>query len=154
MTVVASSSALDGPTGGYRNAPTSAPGVNPAGGDSPPSWNLPTDGVLSVDLVELERAVSTFQEAAAAASQSVNDAPLTGDGSVFGIAPWGSDPLGAAFGSQYAEPAQCMRAALEALTILLQETADKLARVGRGFAEADEQASAVVGNSTRFDARD
>ncbi|GAA1982201.1 hypothetical protein [Amycolatopsis minnesotensis] len=146
-------SALDGPTGGYRNAPVSAPGVNALSGSPPPAWGggLP-GGVLSVRPTELMHAVSAFQEAAAAASQAANTAPHTtslSDTVTSDTAPWGADPLGAAFGSRYTEPARQVPAALEALAKVLHETADRLGRTTRGFVDADDQAAAMVKHHAR-----
>ncbi|GAA4531707.1 hypothetical protein [Amycolatopsis samaneae] len=151
---MASSSALDGPTGGYRNAPTSAPVTDPTSGDLPPGWSPPAGGVLSLEPRELAGAVAKFHEAAAAASRAASGAPRAGAGTGYGVDPWGSDPLGAAFGGRYAEPAQHLPVALEALSQLLDGTADQLARTGRAFAETDEHAAGEVRKLMRSDARD
>jgi uncharacterized protein YukE len=63
--------------------------------------------------------------------------------------------LGASFGNQYAEPAGQLTTALEALAGLLSDTADQLAKVTRGFAEADHQAAELATRLGRgFDGRD
>ncbi|MFE0022030.1 hypothetical protein [Amycolatopsis sp. NPDC059021] len=147
-------SALDGPTGGYRNAPTSAPGIDPFPATTNPQWTAPPGGVISLDQRELAGAVAKFHEAAAAASRAASGAPRTGDGTAYGVAPWGSDPLGAAFGGRYADPAQHLPTALEALSKLLDGVADQLARTGRVFDDTDKHAAGDVRKIVRTDARD
>ncbi|MFD9888113.1 hypothetical protein ACFWY9_02135 [Amycolatopsis sp. NPDC059027] len=151
---MAPASALDGPTGGYRNAPTSAPGIDPFPANTDPQWTPQPGGVLSLDPSELSGAVAKFREAAAAASRAASSAPRTGDGTAYGVAPWGSDPLGAAFDGRYADPAEHLPAALEALSKLLDGTADQLTRIGHRFAETDEHAADTVRRIMRSDARD
>ncbi|MEV0088375.1 hypothetical protein [Saccharopolyspora sp. NPDC050642] len=127
-------SPLDGPTGGYRNAPTSAPEAG-YGLAAPQEWT-PAGGVLSVDQTELRRAVALFQEAAAAARSSAGKAPrVAGQG----LPPWGDDPLGAAFGGGYRDPAEQACAALDELSGLLGDVADRLVAAGRTFAETEAQ---------------
>ncbi|MEV0699387.1 hypothetical protein AB0I53_15915 [Saccharopolyspora sp. NPDC050389] len=128
-------SPLDGPTGGYRNAPTSAP---EAGYESaePAARTPPAGGVLSFDQTELQRAVALFQAAAASAGSAAGKAPRVAEQ---GLPPWGDDPLGAAFGGGYRDPAEQACAALGELSGLLDDVADQLVAAGRNFAETEAQ---------------
>jgi hypothetical protein len=148
-------SALDGPTGGYRNAPTSAPGVDFGAVLPAASWDTAAGGVISVDLAELGRAVMLFHDAAQAAGRAAGAAPRPVAGSAFGVAPWGGDPLGAAFGNQYAGPSEQLPEALESLRALLTGTADRLEAARDGFAAAEERATEeAVGLSKVIRGRD
>jgi hypothetical protein len=136
---MAPSFALDGPAGGYRNAPTSAP-ASPAAPGVPPPWVMPSGGVISVDEAVLGQAVTLFRLAAADAAGVAAKVPRPVVGSELGAAPWGDDPLGAAFGAQYADPAQQMGVALDELAGLLTGVADQLASVTGTFVAAEDRA--------------
>ncbi|QIZ35019.1 hypothetical protein [Saccharopolyspora sp. ASAGF58] len=141
-------SPLDGPTGGYRNAPTAAPGV---GYESvtPSAWTPPAGGVLSFDRTQLRRAVALFQAAAASARSAAGKAPrVAGQG----LSPWGGDPLGSAFGSNYQDPAEQACTALDELSDLLDGVVDRLAAVGRNFAETEAQ-SVELAQKSQVDGR-
>ncbi|MEV5543958.1 hypothetical protein AB0L13_44830 [Saccharopolyspora shandongensis] len=59
------------------------------------------------------------------------------------------------FGNQYAGPAEQLSSALEVLSDLLGDTADKLAEARSGFAAADHQATEeAIGLGRRFRGRD
>ncbi|WP_162625199.1 hypothetical protein [Streptomyces cadmiisoli] len=126
-------SALDGPTGGYRNSPVVAQTI-----DSPPpvpsAWN-PSSEVLVVDYQAFLRAVATFQSAADSMRQAAGSAPQTGEGHATGAAPWGDDSFGAAFGNQYAPPAQLMNDALAGLSALFEGVSRSLASMQQSFAD-------------------
>ncbi|MEU6270445.1 hypothetical protein [Saccharopolyspora shandongensis] len=128
-------SPLDGPTGGYRNAPTSAPEAG-HGSSAPPQWTPPADGALSFDQTELQRAAALFRAAAASAGSAAAKAPRVAEQ---GLPPWDDDPLGAAFDGGYRDPAEQACAALGELSGLLADVADQLVATGRNFAETEAQ---------------
>ncbi|WP_433259837.1 hypothetical protein ACQPZF_21750 [Actinosynnema sp. CS-041913] len=102
-----------------------------------------------MDLAELGRAVMSFHDAAQAAGRAASTAPRPIAGSAFGVAPWGGDPLGAAFGNQYAGTSEQLPEALEALRALLTVTAGKLAAARDGFAAAEGRATEEAAGLSR-----
>ncbi|MCE7010057.1 hypothetical protein LWC34_54115 [Kibdelosporangium philippinense] len=129
---------IDGPAGGYRNAPTGAPAVGAAvpGGSTP--WS--PSGQFSVDTGELAQAVAAFRGAAESAVAAQAGMPsATGT-------PWGTDPLGKSFEGQYLGPAEGVQDAVSALARLLEDTADKLDAIRRN-AETTEQNAITIATS-------
>lgn len=112
------------PTGGYRNAPTGAP-APPGAPAMPPPDGLP-DSLLVVDTGKIAQAVAGFQAAAGDTATAAAAARTGTEGGELGATPWGGDPLGSAFGSQYLPVAQAMDQALGGLAALLSDVADRL----------------------------
>ena len=124
--------------GGYRNAPTSAP-VPPGGPGPVPPGTVATQGAYVVDTDKLGLAVTAFQDVAAAARAATSQAAAGTEGGSLGNAPWGSDPLGASFGAQYAPVAQALTNALDGLAQVFAAIASQLALTQSVFAAAEEE---------------
>jgi hypothetical protein len=126
------------PTGGYRNAPTSAP-VPPGGPGPVPPDGFTTQGVLVVNTAELGLAVTAFQDVAATTEAATSMAADGTAGGSLGNAPWGSDPLGASFGAQYAPVAQALNGALDELGQVFAGIASQLAATQSAFTAVEEE---------------
>jgi hypothetical protein len=137
-----------GAAGGYRNAPTSAPASPGAPGGSP-SVDFSIDGVVVVDASQLRRAAAGFQAVADDARAAVQNALNRAEGGTSGTAPWGSDPLGKAFESQYLPVAQPFADAVNALPELFDGIADRLAAAAKTFTAADEKVVELASSLTR-----
>ena len=126
-------------TGGYRNAPTAAPGAPSAPG-APPSGTVTFPGALVVDCDELRRAIAAFglaSDDAASAAALAQGQPGAG---APGGPEWGSDPLGQAFGSSYAPVAGEVATALREVAQLFAATSRQLMTTVTAFT-ATEQAN-------------
>ena len=135
------------PTGGYRNAPTSAPTPPPVVG--PPPSDAPVfANVVVVDTSKIDMGAAGF---AAAAGDAQNVVTLTRAGTQnneLGATPWGTDPLGAAFGAQYVPVAQAADQAMDALAGMLSDIADRLTTASKTFTGAEDFALGTA-NSLR-----
>jgi len=126
-------------TGGYRNAPTAAPGT-PSAPSAPLSGTVTFSGVLVVDSEELARAAAAFGLAAeAAASAAAVAQEQTGAGAP-GVPEWGSDPLGQAFGNSYVPVASEVGTALQEVAQFFTAMSGQLSATVAAFA-ATEQAN-------------
>ncbi|MEU5852139.1 hypothetical protein [Saccharopolyspora shandongensis] len=106
--------------------------------------------MLVYDEGELQRAVTLFQAAADTGAEAARMAPKNADQ---GLPPWGSDPLGKAFGGQYKEPADQLGAALDQLAGLFHGVSDQLNAITRQFNETEAGNIELV-RRTAFDGRD
>jgi hypothetical protein len=131
------------PTGGYRNAPTSAP-APPGGPNALPSDAGLFQHLLVVDTAKILRGAAEFRTAAEDARTSVADARQRTEGGELRATPWGSDPLGTAFGSQYVPVAQAMDQALDGIVGLLSEIADRLTAASGLLTGADDFAMSTA----------
>jgi hypothetical protein len=123
MTVSDPTVKVPDPSGGYRNAPVSAPS-NPF---SPsPLPDAPQGGdVTVVDFSALRDAISKTHDVTARAQTLAGD--VNGADQRSGPAPWGDDPaLGQAFGSVFAGPRAVLLQAVEGLPGMVQQFADTL----------------------------
>jgi hypothetical protein len=125
-------------TGSYRNAPTAAP-AGPSAPAAPPPDTVTFQGALIVDPGSLSKAVMAFRmvaEDAAAAGDVAQGQVRSGAG---GVPEWGSDPLGQAFGSQYAPVVSGLVTALQAVSQLFETISGQLANTVSAFGFVEER---------------
>jgi uncharacterized protein YukE len=126
------------PTGGYRNAPTSAPG-GPNQIPLPPT-HVDSAGLVAVDLDALKIAVTDFEGLKTQAS-----APYKASSSYSaGAHPWGQDAMGASFENNYLPSATGAQQALEALVDLFSSLADAMKDTHKDYKDTDDHTTAVV----------
>jgi hypothetical protein len=133
-------------SGGYRNAPVSAP--IPV--LQPPILPelFPGAGALVVDTTALNAAVRAAHDAADVAEQAAGDIQSTINRS--GPAPWGDDPaLGQVFDGAFSAPHANLIKVLEGLPSLLQHVAQLLDTTGTVLADAEESSAAAAASLTR-----
>ena len=128
------------PTGGYRNAPTSAPPSPGAPGTQGPSEGTVFTDPIVVDTEALTSAAAMFHAAAQAANAQIQAAHAQTENSEEGATPWGSDPLGAAFGESYVPVQQAMDQGLAALVALLDDIGDRLTTAAGVYTGAEDDA--------------
>jgi hypothetical protein len=126
------------PTGGYRNAPTSAPGSPDT--IAPVPTHIDTVGLVAVDLDALRVAVQSFEDLKAQA-----DAPYKASSAYSaGAHPWGEDPMGASFEQNCLPSATGAQQALEALVGLFSGLADAMKDTHKDYKNADDYSTAEV----------
>jgi hypothetical protein len=126
-------------TGGYRNAPVSAPAPPGAPAGSPGS-GFSTDGVVVVDPDQIRIAAAGFRRVAEDVRSAVQDAMNRTQGGSLGAAPWGSDPLGKSFEAQYVPVVQPFTEALNQLHDLFDGLADRLTSAAADLTGSEDTA--------------
>jgi hypothetical protein len=145
---MASTPAPYDPSGGYRNAPTGAPTPPGLPGPPPPDANA-LSNIIAVDTAQIAQAAAGFRAVAGDTRTAVNEARSRTEGTSLGATPWGQDPLGNAFGTQYAPVAQAMDQALDSLVALFDDIADRLAATGGIFTAAEDHAIHLASSLTK-----